>query len=43
MGDFLGESHVGLGFAEDDRVMAVQLLTDAGIKIVPSEEEGQSA
>ena len=43
MGDFLGESHVGLGFAEDDWATAVQLLTDAGIKIVPSEEEGQSA
>ena len=43
MGDFLGESHVGLGFAEADVSTAIQRLTDAGIKIVPSEEEGQSA
>ena len=43
MGDFLGESHVGLGFAQADESTVIQRLTDAGIKIVPSEEEGQSA
>jgi hypothetical protein len=43
MGDLLGESHVGLGFAEADVSTAIQRLTDAGIKIVPSEEDEQSA
>lgn len=43
LGDFLGESHVGLGFAEADWATAVQRLTDAGIKIVPNEEDEQSA
>ena len=43
LGDFLGESHVGLGFAGADVATVIQRLTAAGIKIVPSEEEGQSA
>ncbi len=43
LGDFLGESHVGLGFAQADVSTVIQRLTDEGIKIVPSEEEGQSA
>ena len=43
LGDFLGESHVGLGFAQADESTVIQRLTDEGIKIVPSEEEGQSA
>jgi hypothetical protein len=39
LGDFLGESHVALGFADGDVATAQQRLTDAGIKIVPHEEE----
>lgn len=44
LGDFLGESHVALGFADGDLPTVIQRLTDAGIKIVPAEdEEPQSA
>jgi len=44
LGDFLGESHVALGFAAGDLPTVVQRLTDAEIKIVPPDEEGpQSA
>lgn len=43
LGDFLGESHVGLGFAEADAGMAESRLIGVGIKIVPNEQEGQSA
>ena len=44
LGDFLGESHVALGFADGDLPTVMQRLTDAGIKIVPAEdEEPQSA
>ena len=43
LGDFLGESHVGLGFAEADVATAIERLTAAGIRIVPSEEDEQSA
>jgi hypothetical protein len=39
LGDFLGESHVALGFAAGDLATVVQRLTDAGIKIVPYDEE----
>ena len=39
LGDFLGESHVALGFAEGDVATAEQRLTDAGVKVVPHEEE----
>jgi len=43
LGDFLGESHVALGFAEGDVDEAERRLREEGIKIVPHEEEGQSA
>ena len=43
LGDFLGESHVGLGFAAADVATAIDRLTHEGIKIVPSEEDEQSA
>jgi hypothetical protein len=44
LGDFLGESHVALGFAVGDLPTVIQRLTDAGIRIVPPEdEEPQSA
>ena len=43
LGDLLGESHVALGFAEGDVDEAERRLKDAEIKIVPHDEEGQSA
>ena len=38
LGDLLGESHVGLGFAAGDLATAVDRLTDAEIKIIPHDE-----
>jgi hypothetical protein len=43
LGDLLGESHVALGFADGDVDEAERRLADAGVKIVPNDEEGQSA
>jgi hypothetical protein len=43
LGDFLGESHVALGFAEGDVDEAERKLAEAGIKIVPHDEEAPSA
>jgi hypothetical protein len=42
LGDFLGESHVAFGFAPGDVETAERRLRDAGIKIVPHEEESAS-
>jgi hypothetical protein len=38
LGDFLGESHVALGFAAGDLATAIDRLTDAEIKIIPYDE-----
>lgn len=43
LGDFLGESHVALGFASGDLATAVGRLTDAEIKIIPAEENASPA